>query len=54
LAPIGGVGLQKEDDLVKCKNGDDLVSVLMLPLCILILSNRKGISQGGQHQKCSP
>jgi hypothetical protein len=26
----------------------------MLPLCILILSNRKGISQGGQHQKCSP
>jgi hypothetical protein len=38
----------------KNQNWYDLVSDLMLPLGLLILSNRKGIGQGGQHQNGSP
>ena len=41
---------------VVCENSKiwgNLESVSTLPLCILIIINRKGTGQSGQHQKCS-
>ena len=53
MAQVGGGGVQNEAGLRKSKNWHDLESDLMLHLGLLKLSNRKGTSQGGQHQKCS-
>ena len=50
LAPLSGIGLQKGRVLVKIKFEFDLNSVKRFPLCIFIISTRKGFCMVGQHQ----
>ena len=43
----------KESWFEKIQMWHDLKSISLFHLCLIIVSNRKGTSQSGQHQKCS-